>query len=98
MAHRRTAPRDAQIETGDLEYDQAKAHLDDCLALAGDCHEIHLSIDDSLRRLTNQAFFDKLVITDADTVFFALRARQQTSIASVMNASVLSARLNRLWA
>jgi hypothetical protein len=31
-------------------------------------------------------------------VFLALRVRQQTSIASVKNTSVLSARLNRLWA
>ena len=31
-------------------------------------------------------------------MFLALRARQQTSIASVKNTSVLSARLNRLWA
>ena len=104
---------------------------------------MYLSIDDSLRRLANQAFFDKLVITDADTIngepgepfswlsdpeaqrtaverkqalesgrqapdvvgleqrpsgVLALRARQQTSIASVKNTSVLSAWLNPLWA
>ncbi len=139
----RLAFLDAQIGAGDIEYEQAKAHLDDCLALAGDCHAIY-SIDDSLRRLANQAFFDKLTVTDDNTidgvsgepsnilfdpavqhtaierqaqinqsgrhtpnvvgvnnehlVFLALRARQQTSIASDKNASVLVARLNRLWA
>ncbi len=41
---------EAQIEAGTLEYEQAQAHLEDCLALAGDCHAIYLSIDDSLRR------------------------------------------------
>ena len=65
---RRIAFLDAQINAGDIEYDQAKAHLDDCLALAGDCHAIYMSIDDSLRRLANQAFFDKLVVMPDDTV------------------------------
>ncbi len=65
---RRIAFLDAQINAGDIEYDQAKAHLDDRLALAGDCHAIYMSIDDSLRRLANQAFFDKLVVMPDDTV------------------------------
>ncbi len=65
---RRLAFLEAQIEAGDIEYDQAKAHLDDCLALAGDCHEIYMSIDDSLRRLANQAFFHKLTVASDDTV------------------------------
>ena len=53
---------------GDIEYDQAKAHLHGCLGLAGDCHAIYVSIDDSLRRLANQAFFDKLIVMPDDTV------------------------------
>ncbi len=65
---RRLAFLDAQINAGDIEYEQAKAHLDDCLALAGDCHAIYMSIDDSLRRLANQAFFDKLIVTGEDTI------------------------------
>ncbi len=65
---RRLAFLDAQINAGDIEYDQAKAHLEDCLALAGDCHAIYMSIDDSLRRLANQAFFDKLIVRPDDTV------------------------------
>ena len=39
-----------------------------CLALAGDMHAIYMSIDDSLRRIANQAFFDKLIVTDDDTI------------------------------
>ncbi|MGI6878028.1 hypothetical protein [Microbacterium sp. gxy059] len=37
---RRLAFREAQIEAGDVEYEQAQAHIDDCLALAGDCNAI----------------------------------------------------------
>ena len=65
---RRLAFLDAQINAGDIEYEQAKAHLDDCLALAGDMHAIYMSIDDSLRRIADQAFFDKLIVTDDDTI------------------------------
>ncbi len=65
---RRLAFLDAQINVGDIEYDRARAHLDDCLALAGDCRAIYISIDDSLRRLANQAFFDKLIVTGEDTI------------------------------
>lgn len=32
------------------------------------CHAIHISNDDSLRRTANQAFFDKLYITETDAV------------------------------
>lgn len=65
---RRLAFLDAQIEAGDIEYEQAKAQLDDCLTLAGDWHAIYMSIDDSLRRLANRAFFDKLTVTGEDTI------------------------------
>ena len=51
-----------------MEYDQAKAHLDDCLALAGNCHKLYTSLDDSLRRTANQAFFDKLYVQDDNRV------------------------------
>ncbi len=58
---RRIAFLDAPINAGDIEYEQAKAHLDDCLA-------IYMSIDDSLRRIANQTFFDKLIVTPDDTI------------------------------
>ena len=65
---RRLAFLEAQIEAGDIEYEQAQAHIDDCLALAGDCHAIYMSIDDSLRRIANQAFFDRLIVLPEDGV------------------------------
>jgi len=42
------------------EFDQANAHLNEYLALAGDCHKLYMSIDDSLRRICNQAFCEKI--------------------------------------
>lgn len=65
---RRLAFLEAQIEAGDMEYELASAHLDDCLALARDCHKLYMSIDDSLRRIANQAFFDKLYLSEEGTV------------------------------
>lgn len=40
--------------------------MEDCLALAGDTHAIYMSIDDSLRRICNQAFFDRINVYELD--------------------------------
>ena len=65
---RRLAFLDAQIDAGQIEYDQAKAHLEDCLALAGDMHAIYMSIDDSLRRTCNQAFFERIHVYEVENI------------------------------
>lgn len=65
---RRLAFLDVQIEAGDMEYDQAKAHLDDCLTLAGNCHKLYISLDDPLRRIANQAFFEKLYVQEDNII------------------------------
>lgn len=65
---RRLAWLDAQIEAGDTEYEQTRAHLDDCLALAGDMHAIYMNVDDSLRRIANQAFFEKITLRGEDDI------------------------------
>ena len=65
---RRLAFLEAQIEAGDIEYEQAQAHIDDCLALAGDCHAIYMSIDESPRLISNQTFFDRLIVLPKDGV------------------------------
>ena len=65
---RRLAFLDSRIDAGEVEYDRAKAHLDDCLALARNAHAVYMSIDDSLRRICNQAFFDQInIYEDEDT-------------------------------
>jgi hypothetical protein len=33
-------PTEIRAEAGEMEYDQAKAHLDDCLTLAGNCYKL----------------------------------------------------------
>ncbi|MFT4220300.1 MAG: hypothetical protein QM611_07265 [Microbacterium sp.] len=38
----------------------------DCLALAGNAHAIYMSLDDSLRRICNQAFFDRISVYEHD--------------------------------
>jgi len=65
---KRLAFLEAQIEAGDMEYELASAHLDDCLALGRDCYKLYMSIDDSLRRIANQAFFDKLYLSEEGTI------------------------------
>ncbi len=65
---KRLAFLEEKIEAGDTKYEQTQAHLDDCLALARDRHASYTSIDDSLHRIANQAFFDKLYATEADTI------------------------------
>lgn len=65
---RRLAFLDAQIDAGQIEYDQAKANLEDCLALAGDMHAIYMSIDDSLRRICNQAFFERIHVYEIENI------------------------------
>ena len=51
-----------------MEYDQANAHMDDCLALVGNCHQLYMSLDDSLRRIANQAFFDRLYVQEDNRI------------------------------
>ncbi|KFI81943.1 DNA invertase Pin-like site-specific DNA recombinase [Bifidobacterium psychraerophilum DSM 22366] len=65
---RRLAFLDVQIEAGDMEYERAKAHLDDCLTLAGNCHQLYMSLDDSMRRIANQAFFGKLCVQEHNRI------------------------------
>lgn len=59
---------DTRINATEVDREAAKAHLDDCLALAGDCHAIYMSIDDSLRRIANQAFFEHTYVSEIDTI------------------------------
>ncbi len=88
---RRVAFLDAQINAGDIQCDQAKAHLEGCLALAGDSHAIYMSMDDSLRRLANQAFFDKLIVMPDNTV----TGQPGEPFNSLINPDVQSAALAR---
>ncbi len=63
---RRLAFLDSGIDASQIEYDQAKAHLEGCLALAGNAHAIYMSLDDSLRRICDQAFFERINISEVE--------------------------------
>ena|GEM_PF-1700870 len=64
---RRLGSIESRLKTGQVEYDQAKAHLNDCLALAANMHTVYSSIDDTLRRIANQAFFERIYVHE-DTI------------------------------
>jgi len=48
---RSLAWHDVLIEASSTEYEPTSAHPDDCIALAGGCHKLDISIDASLRRI-----------------------------------------------
>lgn len=48
----------------------SKAHRQACLALTGNAHGIYMSLDDSLRRICNQAFFARINIHEVEDTDF----------------------------
>lgn len=57
---------DARIEAKEIEYDQARAQLDDCLALTGNAHTIYAIIDSLRRRIAKQLLVKQVTVTDED--------------------------------
>lgn len=55
----------SRLESMHKDYSDAKQHLEDCLRLLGNCHDMYRNCDDQNRRLCNQAFFKRIYI-DAD--------------------------------
>lgn len=82
---RRLAFLDSRIDAGQIEYEQAKAHLEDGLALAGDMHAIYISIDDSLRRVCNQSLHAAALAYEAK-----LRAGEDVKPADVAGSNIQS--------
>lgn len=54
----------ARIDAQNADYQQARAHLDDHLALLLDCHALYLGGDDQTRRLFNQALFERIYLDE----------------------------------
>jgi hypothetical protein len=65
---RRLAFLDVQIESHRETYENAKAHLEDLLYLAGGAHALYMSIPDEDRQICNMAFFDRIVATAEEQV------------------------------
>ncbi|MDR2973888.1 MAG: recombinase family protein [Propionibacteriaceae bacterium] len=55
---------DTRINASREVYENAKAHLDDVLTLAGDVHQLYMSLAPAERRLCNQAFFKHILVNE----------------------------------
>jgi hypothetical protein len=55
----------ARLDALDTTYEEARTHLHECLALAGDCHGVYTCGSDTTRRMANQAFLTRIYL-DAD--------------------------------
>ena len=57
-----------QLDEVNLSFDVVQNHMERALELAEDCHAAYVDADDSVRRLFNQAFFDKLIVHEDGAV------------------------------
>lgn len=57
-----------RLEAAASDYADEQAELSEALDLATDCHTVYERATDSIRRLFNQAFFEKIYITSTDQV------------------------------
>ena len=58
----------SRLEAAESDHAEAEAELHQALDLASDCHSVYEKATDSIRRLFNQAFFEKIYITSTDQV------------------------------
>jgi site-specific DNA recombinase len=58
----------ARLDALDSTYEEARTHLQECLALAGDCQTVYACGSDTTRRMANQAFFTRIYLDADDTI------------------------------
>ncbi len=58
----------ARLDALDSTYQEARTHLQECLALAGDCQTVYACGSDTTRRMANQAFFTRIYLDADDTI------------------------------
>jgi site-specific DNA recombinase len=58
----------ARLDTLDSTYDEARTHLQECLALAGDCQTIYACGSETTRQTANQVFFTRIYLDTDDTI------------------------------
>ncbi|MGH7876525.1 MAG: hypothetical protein ACRENM_02500, partial [Candidatus Dormibacteraceae bacterium] len=56
------------LDALDTTYEEARTHLNECLALAGDCQTVCVCGSDTTRRMANQAFFTRIDLDADDTI------------------------------
>lgn len=59
---------DTRLATHHEEYATSRAHLNRALRLLADCHRLYRDSPPELRRLANQAFFERICITDDEQI------------------------------
>ena len=57
-----------RLDALDTTYEEARTHLQECLALAGDCQTVYACGSDTTRRMANQAFFTRIYLDVDDTI------------------------------
>ncbi len=57
-----------RLDTLDTTYEEARTHLQECLALAGDCQTIYTCGSEATRHIANQAFFTRIYLDADDTI------------------------------
>jgi site-specific DNA recombinase len=66
IEHERTTAR-SWIEDASHEAEDVQEALEDALTIAGQCHDVYVVAEPTLRRMMNQAIFDRLLVrTDED--------------------------------
>jgi len=58
----------ARLDALDSTYEEARTHLQECLALAGDCQTVYACGSHTTRRMANQAFFTRIYLDADDTI------------------------------
>ncbi len=80
-----------RLDAASANYAEAQAELADCLDLTSDCYAVYQQAPDSVRRLFNQAFFEKIYITDQDEI----RAVPTGAFALLLDTSTQTAARHR---
>ena len=57
-----------RLDALDTTYEEARTHLHECLALAGDCQTVYACGSDTTRQMANQAFFTRIYLDADDTI------------------------------
>lgn len=81
----------SRLDAATANYAEAQAELADCIDLAGDCYTVYQQAPDSVRRLFNQAFFERIYITDQDEV----ETEPTGAFAMILDSSAQSAARDR---
>jgi site-specific DNA recombinase len=58
----------ARLDALDTTYEEARTHLHECLALAGDCQTVYACGSGTTRRMANHAFFTRIYLDADDTI------------------------------